>query len=258
MEWKGLAIRVILAMAWFGGCTQAGAAPSQGMLLDFEAPAIDGAFADIAGDGFAGDGFAASGVRFRTVRLAGTVARGAIVSLAPVAEGLHILRDAPAISGQQAASPALGGGYNDLLMEFAASLASISLAIDDMVEAPNPIRLLALAATTVADRFRVVDFVEAMDDAIEAPANRIALEPVEPFSLALFEARQQQEGFDDLVFAFAPANPAPLPTTPPAPPPETREIPLPSSLAMLSGAVAIAAIALQIARRAPGGRASSA
>lgn len=253
MEWKGLAIRVILAMAWVGGCTQAGAAPSQGMLLDFEAPAIDGAFADIAGDGFA-----ASGVRFRTVRLSGSVARGAIVSLAPVAEGLRILRDASAISGQQAASPALGGGYNDLLMEFAAPLASISLATDDMVEAPNPIRLLALAATTVADRFRVVDFVEAMNDATDAPANRMALAPAEPFSFALFEVRQQQEGFDDLVFAFAPANPAPPPTTPPAPPPETREIPLPSSLAMLSGAVAIAAIALQIARRAPGGRASSA
>lgn len=251
MEWKGFAIRVILAMAWGGACTQAGAAPSQGMLLDFEAPAIDGAFADIAGDGFA-----ASGVRFRTVRLSGTVARGAIVSLAPVAEGLRILRDASAISGQQAASPALGGGYNDLLMEFAAPLASISLATDDMVEAPNPVRLLALAATSLADRFRVVDFVEAMDDAIEAPANRMALEPAEPFAYALFEVRQQQEGFDDL--AFAPANPAPPPTTPPAPPPETREIPLPSSLAMLSGAVAVAALGLQIARRAPGGRASSA
>ena len=129
MEWKGLAIRVILALAWSGGCAQAGAAPSPGMLLDFEAPAIDGAFADVAGDGFA-----ASGVRFRTVRLSGSVAHGAIVTLAPVADGLRLLRDASAISGQQAASPALGGGYNDLLMEFATPLASIALATDDMVE----------------------------------------------------------------------------------------------------------------------------
>lgn len=253
MEWKGLAIRVLLALAWGGGCAQAWAAPSPGTTIDFEAPAIDGAFADIAGDGFA-----ASGVRFRTVRLSGSVARGAIVALAPVADGLRILRDASAISGLQAASPALGGGYNDLLMEFAAPLASIALVTDDMIEAPNPIRLLALAATSVADRFRVVDFAEAMDDAVEAPANRMALEPAEAFSYALFEVRQQQEGFDDLAFAFAPANPATPPAPPPAPPPETREVPLPSSLAMLSGAVAVAALGLQIAQGARGGRASRA
>jgi hypothetical protein len=253
MEWKGLAIRVMLALAWSGGCAQAGAAPSPGMLLDFEAPAIDGAFADVAGDGFA-----ASGVRFRTVRLSGSVAHGAIVTLAPVADGLRLLRDASAVSGQQAASPALGGGYNDLLMEFATPLASIALATDDMVEAPNPVRLLALAATAVADRFRVVDFAEAMDDATEAPANRMALEPAEAFAFALFEVRQQQEGFDDLAFAFAPANPSNPPATPPAPPPETREVPLPSSLAMLSGAVAVAALGLQIAGGARRGRASCA
>ena len=234
MASKRLAIRIVLALALGVGCAQAWAASSPGMLLDFEAPAIDGAFADLPGDGFA-----ASGVRFRTVRLSGSVARGAIVTLAPVADGLRILRDASAISGQQAASPALGGGYNDLLMEFATPLSSIVLATDDMVEAPNPVRLLALAATAAADRFRVVDVAEAMDDATEAPANRMALEPAE-------------------AFAFAPANPSNPPAAPPAPPPETREVPLPSSLAVLSGAVAVVALGLQIARGARRGRASSA
>jgi hypothetical protein len=253
MASKRLAIRIVLALALGVGCAQAWAASSPGMLLDFEAPAIDGAFADLPGDGFA-----ASGVRFRTVRLSGSVARGAIVTLAPVADGLRILRDASAISGQQAASPALGGGYNDLLMEFATPLSSIVLATDDMVEAPNPVRLLALAATAAADRFRVVDVAEAMDDATEAPANRMALEPAEAFAFAFFEVRQQQEGFDDLAFAFAPANPSNPPAAPPAPPPETREVPLPSSLAVLSGAVAVVALGLQIARGARRGRASSA
>jgi hypothetical protein len=70
--------------------------------------------------------------------------------------------------------------------------------------------------------------------------------------------RQQQEGFDDLAFAFAPANPSNPPAAPPAPPPETREVPLPSSLAVLSGAVAVVALGLQIARGARRGRASSA
>ena len=144
MASKRLAIRIVLALALGVGCAQAWAASSPGMLLDFEAPAIDGAFADIAGDGFA-----ASGVRFRTVRLSGSVARGAIVTLAPVADGLRILRDASAISGLQAASPALGGGYNDLLMEFAAPLAFIAMTVPFLRERPMVAAAISAGATAV-------------------------------------------------------------------------------------------------------------
>ena len=240
---------LLLAALAFGGPSRAQAAALPWTTIDFEAPAIAGASQDIAGDAYA-----ALGVSFRTVRLSGSMARGAVVALAPVADGLRIHRDAGAISGWQSAGPALGGGYNDLLMEFAAPLSGIVLTSDDMVEAPNPIRLVALAATDLPDRFRVVDFVEAMDDAVEAPANRLSLAPPEPFSLALFEVRQQQEAFDDLAFAFAPADPGGTPDKPPAPPPGTQEIPLPPSLAMLAGAVAVAALGLQSATQARRGR----
>jgi hypothetical protein len=211
-------------------------------VIDFEAPAIVGATADIAGDVFA-----AQGVAFRTVRLSGTVTVGASVTLSPIVDGLRIYRDASAISGQQGAGPAQGGAYNDLLMRFDRLVSSVALASDDMVETPHPIRLVALAAADGVDRFRVVDFIEAMDDALAAPANLLALAPSEPFEFALFEVRSQQEAFDDLSFAFAAAVPGP--SQPPSdsrpdpqqPAPGGMDVPAPSSLAMLMGVIGGAA-----------------
>lgn len=206
-------------------------------IIDFESPTIAAAAADIAGDVFAGQG-----VVFRTVRLSGTVAVGASVTLAPIADGLRIYRDASAISGQQGAGPAQGGAYNDLLMQFDRPLRSLALTSDDMVETPHSIRLIALAETGTADRFRVVDYMEALDDAVAAPANLLSLAPVEAFDLALFEVRAQQEAFDDLAFVFAAAVPGPGDDTPAqqrpdAPPaaPGGMDVPAPSSLAMLAG-----------------------
>jgi hypothetical protein len=120
---------------------------------------------------------------------------------------------------------------------------------DDLVETANPIRLIALAPTTTADRYRVVDFVEAQDDAVSAPGNLLALSPSESFTLALFEVRTQQEAFDNLTFTLASAEPIdePPPVDPPVVQPPTA-VPAPSSMMLLAGALGSVAAARRQAR----------
>jgi len=190
----GLLAGALLAGAFLAG----GLAQARAGVIDFEIPVVaSGTVADIAGNAYD-----AEGVRFATVRLSGSVARGNRITLAPIADGLRLYRDASAISGAQGAGPAQGGAYNDLLMIFDRPLASLALTTDDLVETPNPLRLIALAPTDADDVFEVLDFVEGQDDAVAAPANRLALSSTDGFAFALFEVRSQQEGFDDLAFAF--------------------------------------------------------
>lgn len=199
--------------------------------IDFEAPVISTANAEIPGSTFE-----ALGVGFRTVRLSGTVAIGGTITLAEQNRDLRIYRDASAISGEQLAGPSLGGTSNDLLMVFRDPIATLSLTSDDLVETGNPIRLIALAATATADRYRVIDFVEAQDDAVSPPANLLALAPSEAFTFALFEIRTQQEAFDDLTFTFAstvPIDDPPVVVPPVVTPPVG--VPSPSSLALFAG-----------------------
>lgn len=212
--------------------------------IDFEAPAIATANAELPGDSFLGQG-----VRFRTVRLTGTVAIGGTITLATQNEDIRIYRDASAISGEQLAGPSLGGTSNDLLMVFDAPLASIAVTSDDLVETANSIRLIALAPTATADRYRVVDFVEAQDDAVSAPGNLLALSPSESFTLALFEVRTQQEAFDNLTFTLASSGPGdePPPVDPPVVQPPTG-VPAPSSMMLLAGALGSVAAARRQAR----------
>jgi MYXO-CTERM domain-containing protein len=231
---SALAIGAILYAA-FGG------APARAVVIDFETPAIATPNAELAGTSFL-----ASGVRFRTVRLSGTVTIGGTITLTTQNEDLRIYRDASAISGVQLAGPSLGGSSNDLLMRFDAPLAALSLTTDDLVETANPIRLIALAETPTVDRYRVVDFVEGMDDAISAPANLLALTPTESFTLALFEVRSQQEAFDDLTYTYAAVQPPPIVVPPPTPTPSgpaAPTIPEPSSLALAAGALGAVAAA---------------
>lgn len=211
---------------------------AQASVIDFETPVISGAVAEMPGDSFA-----SQGVLFRTVRLSGTVAIGATITLADQNNDVRIYRDATAISGEQLAGPALGGTSNDLLMRFASPLTTLALTSDDAVETPNTIRLIALAETTTAGRYRVVDFVEALDDAIAAPGNRLALAPSETFSFALFEIRTQQEGFDDLTFTLADSGPIVIDPPPPPIVIEPTAVTAPSSLVMLAGALGSVAAA---------------
>lgn len=231
-----------------------GAGPARAVAIDFESPAISTPNAELPGTTFL-----AAGVRFRTVRLSGTVVIGGVVTLTTQNEDFRIYRDASAISGEQLAGPSLGGTANDLLMRFTAPLATIALTSDDMIETANPIRLIALAETETVDRYRVIDFVEALDDATSAPANLLALAPSESFTLALFEVRTQQEAFDDLSFTFAAvAPPAPVapptvvvPPSIPAPPTGTAiTISEPSSLVLTAGVLGAVAAARRQARPA--------
>ncbi len=230
--------------------TAFGGAPARAVVIDFETPVITTPNAELAGTSFL-----ASGVRFRTVRLSGTVTIGGTITLTTQNEDLRIYRDASAISGGQLAGPSLGGTANDLLMHFDAPLAALSLTTDDMVETANPIRLIALAETPTIDRYRVVDFVEGMDDATSAPANLLALTPSESFTLALFEVRNQQEAFDDLTFTYAAVQPPPIVVPPPSPPttsgPAAPTIPEPSTLVLAAGA--LGAVAATRRRMRPAG-----
>ncbi|MBM3524636.1 MAG: PEP-CTERM sorting domain-containing protein, partial [Alphaproteobacteria bacterium] len=115
--------------------------------------------------------------------------------------------DATAISGEQLAGPALGGSANDLLMRFDRPITSLALTSDDAVETANTIRLIALTPTTEVDRYTILALAEALDDAVSAPANLLAVAPSDAFSIALFEIRNQQEAFDDLTFTFADTGP---------------------------------------------------
>lgn len=212
--------------------------------IDFEAPVISSANAEIPGNAFED-----LGVSFRTVRLSGTVAIGGTVTLAEQNRDIRIYRDASAISGEQLAGPSLGGTSNDLLIAFEDPIATLSLTSDDLVETGNPIRLIALAATATADRYRVIDFVEAQDDAMSPPANLLALAPSEAFTLALFEIRTQQEAFDDLTFTFAstiPIDDPPIVVPPIVTPP--IGVPSPSSLALFAGVLGSVAAARRQAR----------
>lgn len=222
-----------------------GAAPSAAVTIDFEEPAIATPNAELSGNSFED-----LGVRFRTVRLSGTVAVGGTITLATQNEDIRIYRDASAISGEQLAGPSLGGNSNDLLMVFEAPLASIAVTSDDLVETASAIRLIALAPTATADRYRVIDFVDAQDDAVSAPANLLALSPSESFTLALFEVRTQQEAFDNLTFTLAAAGPVdePPPVQPPVVQPPAAAVPAPSSLMLLAGAMGSVAAARRQAR----------
>jgi len=218
-------------------------------VIDFETPVIAAPNAELSGESFA-----AQGVHFRTVRLTGTVAIGGTITLADQNTDLRLYRDASAISGEQLAGPALGGTANDLLMSFDQALAKISLISDDTVETANPIRLIALAATTTAGRYRVIDFIEAQDDAVSAPANLLALAPSESFTLALFEVRTQQEAFDDLTFTLAASGPVIVDPPPVVLPPDAppvigaTPVPEPASYMLLASAIGATAAARRSAR----------
>lgn len=220
-------------------------------IIDFETPVIATPNAELSGETFA-----AQGVRFRTVRLTGTVAIGGTITLTDQNSDLRLYRDASAISGEQLAGPALGGTANDLLMSFDHPLASISLTSDDTVETANPIRLIALAATATAGRYRVIDFIDAQDDAVSAPANLLSLAPSENFTFALFEVRAQQEGFDDLTFTLAGTGPVVVDPPPVVVPPDVppvigaTPVPEPASLMLLASAIGTAAAARRTARAA--------
>lgn len=241
---RGFLAVLAAGTAWLTGLAPS---PATAIVIDFETPVIATPNAELSGEIFA-----AQGVHFRTVRLTGTVAIGGTITLTDQNTDLRLYRDASAISGEQLAGPALGGTANDLLMSFDQAVASISVISDDTVETANPIRLIALATTSTAGRYRVIDFIEAQDDAIVAPANLLSLAPSENFTFALFEVRTQQEAFDDLTFTLAAGGPIIIDPPPVDPPPVIgpTDVPEPASLMLLASAIGTAAAARRTARLA--------
>lgn len=100
---------------------------------------------------------------------------------------------------------AFGGGMNDVLMSFSTPISAISVNSDAAPgEAPDVIRLIAVAPTGNPNEFQLIAVAEALDNAITAPGNLLSLSGLAPFSFAIFQTTTEQEGFDNLNFMPVP------------------------------------------------------
>ena len=113
---------------------------------------------------------------------------------------MRIYEGSNAFSGDQFAGPALGGGANDLLMQFASPTTFASVVSDQTVESSQTIRLIALKDLG-GGAFEVIDFDEGSDAALGLPDSLLQVGGGSTFTFALFEVTTEQEGFDDLRFS---------------------------------------------------------
>jgi hypothetical protein len=126
---------------------------------------------------------------------------GGTISLSLVNSNMRIYEGSNAFSGDQFAGPALGGGANDLLMQFASPTAFVSVVSDQTAgESSQIIRLIALQDLG-GGMFQVIDFDEGSDAALGLPASLLQVGAASTFTFALFEVTTEQEGFDDLRFS---------------------------------------------------------
>jgi hypothetical protein len=191
-------------------------------LIDFDDVSVDGTIGNSPGI-LPGNQYASRGVLFRTGSLTGTVSVGGTVTLIPPSippfapsdpiDEFEVIDTISSISSPNLAI-ARGGGLNDLLMIFTTPVTSVRLTSDDfppsLGEAPDIIRLMALAPTSTPNQFTVLAFDEKLDNAVSSPDNLLSVTlGGTPFSYALFQVTTEQEGFDDLSFDPVRAVPEP-------------------------------------------------
>jgi len=162
-----------------------------------------------AGSNLPGNLFSGSGVSFTTGTIPDLVALGDTITLSSPDPRFDIFGNPDAISLPNFAVP-LGGGPNDLLISFTIPVTFVSVTSDDSPgEAPDVIRLLALAPTGLPNQFMVLALDSELDNAVSPPANLLSVSlGGSAFSFALFQTTTEQEGFDDLTF-----TPVPEPAT---------------------------------------------
>ncbi len=179
--------------------------------INFDDVSVDGIIGNSLGI-LPGNQYASQGVSFRTGSLSGTVSVGGTVTLTSPVDEFEVLNTISSISSPNLAI-AKGGGLNDLLMIFTTPVTSVRLTSDDFPgEAPDIIRLMALAPTSTPNQFTVLTFDQKLDDAVSSPGNLLSVAlGGTPFSYALFEATTEQEGFDNL--SFDPVRAVPEPAT---------------------------------------------
>jgi hypothetical protein len=157
-----------------------------------------------------GNVLAASGVILTTGNVPDTVMVGDTITLANPVSGFEVF----AQSGNAVSPPnfatASGVGLNDVLISFISPVTFVSLRTDHFApEAPDVVRLLALAPTGTPNQFQVLAIAQGSDDAGSAPADTLSVDlGGAPFGFALFQTTTEPEGFDDLMFTLAPL-PAP-------------------------------------------------
>lgn len=161
-------------------------------------------FDDLPAGSSSGDIFSADGVLFRFGNLSGTVSVGALLSFDQLADGLEIVSGDFAISGANAASTF--NGLDDNLMAFATPISRLSLVFDDAANETDAdlVRLIALESTVDPLAFRVIDFVERLDNTMTIAENTMLLSPSTTFSFAVFQRTTEPESFDNLRISTVP------------------------------------------------------
>lgn len=177
---------------------------------------FDSVVASPSGTLFPGNTFAASGVTFTSGSIPNTVNVGDTITFSNAVNQILILGNPDSISPPNfAAAAGVFGVANDVLMAFSTPVTSVQLTTDDNpFEAPDIVRLLALAPTANPNQFVVLAIAEGLDNATMPPDNMLSVSlGGVPFSFALFQVTTEAEGFDDLTFVTVTGTAVPEPSS---------------------------------------------
>jgi RHS repeat-associated protein len=141
------------------------------------------------------------GIKFTTVAIPDDFTIGDTITVETLSSDFLVFSNEVSISSPNSFL-ANGGGSNDALISFEKPISSISLTSDDFqFDAKDIIRLIALSPTENPNKFTIVAFDEASDDAVTAPDNLLAINlGGSTFSHVIFQTTTEQEAFDDLTF----------------------------------------------------------
>lgn len=169
------------------------------VLINFDDQAVAGVQAA------AGNLYSAQGITFSSGNMSpdlnAAIAVGNIFTLTGIQNEFVLINNANAVSNPNFAG-ARSLGLQDTLMAFSSPISSLSLHSDDTGESAQIIRLLSLLATGNPNEYQVLAFDEKFDNAVAEPGNLLSLNVPAGFSYALFQVTTEQEGFDDVSFAF--------------------------------------------------------
>jgi hypothetical protein len=155
-----------------------------------------------------GDVYQSQGITFSTGSAPDAMVVGTVFTLAEITPDFLVYSNTEAPSGFNSAGASQNpGDSKDLLMSFSTPVTSFSLRTDHASETSDPVRLLALAATGNPNEYRVVAFVDGVDNATSAPADTLTLtlaNTTTPFSYVLFQTFTESESLDDVTFQAVP------------------------------------------------------
>jgi hypothetical protein len=170
----------------------------------------------------------AAGVTFQTCDLPAEIRVGDMITPSSLVDGIEVETNPDWADSPPNYIIPLRGTALDVLISFANPVTSVQLFTDRYPDEPhNLLRLIALQTTAIPGQYKVLSFVEAYDDELQQKqgsqplGNAMAVDAAGvPFSVAIFQAVTELEGFDDLTFVPASssgdANNAAADGTPPS------------------------------------------